>query len=463
MQFITLALGVLSLAGLVVGEANNSKALSSYSVSHRPGRSHPGMTDPSLARSHPTNSIPTWTRKHSSGSWGSTHTAPVLNSSSAHSVKPTHSSIYGTSSERSFTRTHPTETVSTKSIHTTPAQRREEISISLTLPADRPCSSGSSSHCEQQQTDVCGPTDPFTGYPDKRECATSWYAYWACAPTMTFSTNNDFGGPRSPRWVANFARATPAEAVSTITIIPTASHAVDRREEPIVTSSHFIYTPSCGWGYKSVSTTREYMSYSSFRSDIDGGRSCTVTATWPGPGCTQTLCPSGFKPVQPSAPTDSVTRYSIKVVTPTRNPQWVAQFAARLSQDLGGRSQRAVAQFAARSTQDLSSRTQRYVARFASHTVTTKPNAADVTPPPFPICSFDLSKGQYICPEATPTLPICSFDLSKGQYICPDVSKPTASPAPCPGGAKKCIPMGEEGILHAMKEAETTMETVKKA
>jgi hypothetical protein len=41
-----------------------------------------------------------------------------------------------------------------------------------------------------------------------------------------------------------------------------------------------------------------------------------------------------------------------------------------------------------------------------------------------PTCSFDVNKGEYICP--TPTPPTCSFDVKKGEYIC---SKPAPAPS----------------------------------
>jgi hypothetical protein len=130
-----------------------------------------------------------------------------------------------------------------------------------------------------------------------------------------------------------------------------------------------------------------------------------------------------------------------------RRTRWVAQVAARSTQDPGGRSQRTPANFAARSTQDLGGRSQRAVARFAEPTVTPAPTPAiaDAAILPIPLCSFDLSKGEYVCPEvAHRTLPICSFDLKKGEYVCPKVAAatPTAAAA-CPEGVEMCVPRNE--------------------
>jgi hypothetical protein len=82
------------------------------------------------------------------------------------------------------------------------------------------------------------------------------------------------------------------------------------------------------------------------------------------------------------------------------------------------RTRRFVARFAqASSSQDLGGRSQRGVANFASMTTVAKPTAA--TPP---LCSFDLSQGQYICPKPTPP-PVVREDV-----------------AGCPDGAEMCVP-----------------------
>jgi hypothetical protein len=63
-------------------------------------------------------------------------------------------------------------------------------------------------------------------------------------------------------------------------------------------------------------------------------------------------------------------------------------------------------------------RSQRFVARYAEATpagavvqdaeITTAPEPtlaqADAATPPFPTCSFDLTKGEYVCPAAATTL-----------------------------------------------------------
>jgi hypothetical protein len=65
-------------------------------------------------------------------------------------------------------------------------------------------------------------------------------------------------------------------------------------------------------------------------------------------------------------------------------------------------------------------------------TTTTKPTMAAFAVPP-PTCTFDVTKGEYICPTPTKAAatsvfipPVCSFNVSKGQYICPTPTKAAA-------------------------------------
>ena len=341
-----------------------------------------------------------------------------------------------------------------------------------------------------------------------------------------------------------------------------------------VTSSHSIYSESCGWGYFPIETTRPYISCSSFwTGGISGGRSCTATATWVGPGCSQTLCSSGSVPIQPTATSDSVSCFE---TTPlfTRSPRWVAQFAratpavadplpaaareahldakfaARATQGLdktAGREARLDAKFAVRAAREAhvdpqfeslpeAAREARMDAKFAaraareahvdpqfetlpeaarearldvkfaareahldpqfetlpeaareahldakfaardareahhvpkfgpSHAITPVPRAAQITPPPFPLCSFDLDKGEYICPEKTKrqALPLCSFDLDKGEYVCPPslcTFDPSKGEYVCPKVAARTAMPEEIGMVEVVA---TTLKTVVK-
>ncbi|KAH4982294.1 hypothetical protein HBI76_158310 [Parastagonospora nodorum] len=178
----------------------------------------------------------------------------------------------------------------------------------------------------------------------------------------------------------------------------------------------------------------------------------------------------------------------------TRSQRWVAQFAhatpvtsSTKSNDFGGtRSQRWVAQFARATpavaypieellaaareahldpkfdTLPEAAREARRDAEFApSPAITPVPRAAEISPPPFPICTFNLDKGEYICPEKAKrqALPLCSFDLSKGEYVCPkslctfDLSK---GQYVCPKVAPRTAMPDELG----MDEVPTTMKTV---
>jgi hypothetical protein len=111
----------------------------------------------------------------------------------------------------------------------------------------------------------------------------------------------------------------------------------------------------------------------------------------------------------------------------------------------GGRRSRWVAQAAAQSSQDLGSRSQRAVPRSTEATVTPAPTP--IAARAIPTCSFDLSKGEYVCPKAQTALPTCSFDLTKGEYICQGykIARAAATPAasPCPEGVDMCIPANE--------------------
>jgi hypothetical protein len=122
-----------------------------------------------------------------------------------------------------------------------------------------------------------------------------------------------------------------------------------------------------------------------------------------------------------------------------RRSRWVAQVAAQSSQDMGGRHSRYAAQVAARTTQDLEGRSQRAAAHFAEATVT--PTSTLAAADAVPTCTFDVKKGEYICPYSPP---ICKFDDKKGEYVCPTpkVARAAATPvgAPCPEGVEMCIP-----------------------
>jgi hypothetical protein len=167
----------------------------------------------------------------------------------------------------------------------------------------------------------------------------------------------------------------------------------------------------------------------------------------------------------------------------------------RTTWDCGGRSTRWVAQIAARSTQDLGGRSQRAVARFAEPTITPAPTpaVANAATLPTPLCSFNLSMGEYICRKAaqeTLPMPICSFDLKKGEYICPEVAaatppvvavcpegvemcvprnevaEPQTTPDVCPGVAEMCIPRNEVAVPQTTFDIDsraTTMQIVNKA
>lgn len=98
------------------------------------------------------------------------------------------------------------EPTQTRDLHNALVYRREEPS--LTFPLTQACSSGSTKVLQHQQTSVC--TVSKTAFPDTRSCATSWYAYYACAPTGSVSrTETGTNGGRSQRPVAEFAQATP--------------------------------------------------------------------------------------------------------------------------------------------------------------------------------------------------------------------------------------------------------------
>jgi hypothetical protein len=107
------------------------------------------------------------------------------------------------------------------------------------------------------------------------------------------------------------------------------------------------------------------------------------------------------------------------------------------SNDFGGtRSRRFVTQYtkatmspssvAPLPTNDLGGRSQRLVARFAEPTISAVSTPAEVADPPFPTCSFDPEKDQYICPPN----PTCTFNLEKGQYICPTTAGAAAAAEP---------------------------------
>lgn len=68
-----------------------------------------------------------------------------------------------------------------------------------------------------------------------------------------------------------------------------------------------------------------------------------------------------------------------------------------------------------------------------------------------PICTFDSTKGGYICPTATATAPpICKFDPVKGEYICPPTAAATDLETTLTDTtAAKC---GQEGLQKCTRE-----------
>ncbi|KAH7411847.1 hypothetical protein DE146DRAFT_750998 [Phaeosphaeria sp. MPI-PUGE-AT-0046c] len=239
-------------------------------------------------------------------------------------------------------------------------------------------------------------------------------------------TSQDWGGTRSPRWVADFAARTTQDLGGR------SQRAVARFAEPTAQASPTITSfTHCPSGYKEISSTAYDMSCTSWWSGgFEGTRSCTILSSWPTPACSQTVCPSDMAPRPPSYPTSSCTYSDIDFQTIPSCSTWTTTWPDGISSKCtktpgshtGLRSWRHVAQFATKSTQDLGGRSQRVVARFAEPTITARPTAdeANEADTPFPACSFDLDKGRYICPKISPkTLPICSFDLDKGKYVCP--------------------------------------------
>ncbi|KAH3943217.1 hypothetical protein HBH53_175820 [Parastagonospora nodorum] len=314
MRFTALAWGVLGLVGFAVGEAGNPEASCSSSLTKRLTRSHlPVISTPTRSvKSHP---------------------------------------VYDPS-----TRTVEVPTVT--GFHVGDAASSSAKQISLTLPMTSTCNEGSTTLEQLQQTSVC--TDAKTQSLDTRPCAASFYVYYVCLTTATSSTkSNDFGGTRSQRWVAQFARATPAVA------------------DPIV-----------------------------------------------------------------------------ELPAAAREARLDAKFDARAA-----REAHLDPEF---DTLPEAAREARHDAEFApSPAITPVPRAAEITPPPFPICTFNLDKGEYICPEKAKrqALPLCSFDLSKGEYVCPkslctfDLSK---GEYVCPKVTPRTAMPDELG----MDEVPTTMKTV---
>ncbi|KAH4116526.1 hypothetical protein HBI52_145610 [Parastagonospora nodorum] len=314
MRFTALAWGVLGLVGFAVGEADNPEASCSSSSTKRLTRSHlPVISTPTRSvKSHP---------------------------------------VYDPS-----TRTVEVPTVT--GFHVGDAASSSAKQISLTLPMTSTCNEGSTTLEQLQQTSVC--TDAKTQSLDTRPCAASFYVYYVCLTTATSSSkSNDFGGTRSQRWVAQFARATPAVA-DPIEELPAAA----------------------------------------------------------------------------------------------REARLDAKFDARAA-----REAHLDPEF---DTLPEAAREARRDAGFApSPAITPVPRAAIISPPPFPICTFNLDKGEYICPEKAKrqALPLCSFDLSKGEYVCPkslctfDLSK---GQYVCPKVAPRTAMPDELG----MDEVPTTMKTV---
>jgi hypothetical protein len=195
------------------------------------------------------------------------------------------------------------------------------------------------------------------------------------------------------------------------------------------TTSPFVRVTSCPSGYI-MSTIPNYTEICP-----------TTTSVFP---CSQTV--SFYTGCEPIATSSSGTGHDMR-----RTSRWVARFAQATDVTTtctSSSTSTTPSNVLPTRTNDDGGRRRSWSptpgADFAATMITvTKP---EVTAP---ICSFNLSQGQYICPKPTPapqedkpkvTVPICSFDLDKGQYVCPK-----ATPAPkargralCPPGAGMC-------------------------
>jgi hypothetical protein len=261
------------------------------------------------------------------------------------------------------------------------------------------------------------PQPVSTSYPATPQPVST--SYPATPQPMSSSQYAVFGTTSLSHWHPEPIRSIPTQSFEPITPLV-------RRDEIFLT---LPFTSTCWEGF----TTQ----LEAFTTSV-----CTVpqtTAVWDRRPCA-----------------DSWYKYWICMTTVTatttrsmdwggRRSRWVAQVAAQSSQDFGGRRSRYVEQVAARSTQDLGGRGQRAVPRFAEATVTPAPTP--VAARAIPTCSFDLSKGEYVCPKAQTALSTCSFDLTKGEYVCPGhkIARAAATPAagPCPEDVDMCIPANE--------------------
>lgn len=209
----------------------------------------------------------------------------------------------------------------------------------------------------------------------------------------------------------NLSRTIPPKPTRSIHTAP-----IFKRGEssPTVTA----FTPSCSPGNTYLPTT-----VYSYTSCNDHGESCLPINPQPTSSCIQTMCKSGSTPYLPVHTETSCTEITTKPKEPVTTSCTTQEITGPLSchwtsPDFGGtRSQRFVADFAARITQDLGGRSQRAVARFAEPTITTTtitttspaptacPSGEDFRPPVYSDhkCSYNWNNQEVTCSTWTTT------------------------------------------------------------
>lgn len=314
---------------------------------------------------------------------------------------------------------------------------RSKETIDLTKLMTSTCQSGWTTTHGVEPTSDCAST--WSTFPDPRNCAISYYAYLYCAasrssvhrtktcthtdgagkyqgwrvhfaeaktikthsshvfnsshwfsgePTTmpTTHTSNDMGGrPPHGRWMA---RSASPGTVTEKGVPPRFTAEVNKRDAP----THSI--TSCALGYSAVPSTHTNWDCFSHHGQV----SCSALSTWLTSVCTSGATAFATPPSSTSNPY-SPTR-SNPFSWSTSSPPWSNTLPVDPVPTW------------------TKTRSNIQITNSPIPTYSGPNNVARA----FPTCSFDVTKGEYVCPTPTAgeaALPTCYFDPAKGEYVFP--------------------------------------------
>jgi hypothetical protein len=323
---------------------------------------------------------------------------------------------------------------------------RSKETIELTKPMTSTCQSGWTTTHFVEPTSACDST--WSTFPDPRSCAISYYAYLYCATSCssvhrTSCTHTDVAS-RCQGWGVRFTEATTTKTHSSHvfnssrwlsggpTVTPT-THTKSEGLAPTYTSNDMSDRPpngrwmarfaspgtvtekgvpphftaevnkrdapthsitSCASGYSAVPSTHTDWDCFSHHGQV----SCSALSTWLTSICTSGATAFATPPHSTSNPY-SPTR-SNPSSSSTSSPPWSNTLPVDPVPTW------------------TKTRSNIQITNSPIPTYSGPNNVARA----FPTCSFDVTKGEYVCPNPTAgeaPVPTCYFDPAKGEYVCP--------------------------------------------